>query len=55
MRWKYCSNTLVQVLILFPPVPIPDPYPINPPEMAELPECWYVVDRGTEVGIFANK
>lgn len=27
---------------------------MNPPNMEELPECWYVVDRGYEVGIFAN-
>ena len=39
----------------FSQVPVPDPYPINPPEMDELPECWYVVDRSTEVGIFADE
>jgi len=39
----------------FSPVPIPDPYPINPPEMVELPEFWYVVDCGTEVGIFSDE
>lgn len=38
-----------------PSVPIPGPYLLNPPAMDELPECWYVVDHRTEVGIFANK
>ena len=38
-----------------PSVAVPGPYPVNPPAMDELPEYWYVVDRGTEVGIFADK
>ena len=38
-----------------PSVPLPGPYPLNPPAMDELPECWYVVNHGTEVGIFADK
>ena len=44
-----------QVLIFFKSVTVPDPYPLNLPDGVELPECWYVVDRGTEVGIFAEK
>jgi len=28
---------------------------MTPPDMEELPDCWYVVDRGTEVGIFTDK
>jgi len=36
------------------PLTIPGPYPMNPPDMVELPDCWYVVDRGIEVGIFAD-
>ena len=44
-----------QVLIFKSSVTIPDPYPLNLPDGVELPECWYVVDRGTEVGIFADK
>lgn len=37
-----------------PPVSIPGPYSMNAPEMDELPEYWYVVSRGTEVGIFTD-
>ena len=44
-----------QVLIFKSSVMIPDPYPLNLPDGVELPEYWYVVDRGTEVGIFADK
>ena len=39
----------------YPSVRIPDPYPISPPDMEELPDYWYVVDRGTKVGIFSDK
>lgn len=35
-------------------VGIPDPYPMTPPNIDEVPDCWYVVNRGSEVGIFAN-
>ena len=40
---------------IFPPVQVPGPYALTPPVMDELPEYWYVVDRGTEVGIFTDK
>jgi len=57
VRWKFRSNPLAQVLIydLFASVPVPGPYPVSPPEMDELPEYWYVVERGTEVGIMADR
>jgi len=56
VRWKFLfERTGPDADDPYPSVPIPDPYPISPPDMEELPDCWYVVDRGTEVGIFADK
>lgn len=28
---------------------------MNPPDMDKLPEYWYVVNRGADVGIFADR
>ena len=39
----------------YPSVPIPGPYPENPPVTEQLPDHWYVIMRGIEVGIFADK
>ena len=36
-------------------VKIPGPYPMTPPDADQLPDFWYVVDHGTQVGIFANR
>ena len=55
VHWGIFSNLLVPLLNFPQLVPIPDPYPISPPEMDELLEYWYVVDCGMEVGIFADK
>jgi len=55
VRRRFFSNLSVRALTFPRLVPIPDPYPVSPPEMDELPDYWYVVDCGTEVGIFADK
>ena len=50
------SDVLAHVLIFSLSVEIPGPYPtMRLPDTDELPEYWYVVDYGTEVGIFADR
>lgn len=34
---------------------IPNPYPISSPDLNELPDYWYIVTHGTEVGIFSDR